>query len=1094
MKSIKFHQLFLFFLPFLFFFNSNAQNCRIDIEGATTFCVGESSDYKGIISSGIDSYEWTIDGEQQGTAPDITINWSEVGTITLCLEALEVCDNGFPKHCISIEVTEIAPTEVAPVLCAGQAFIIGDRRLTTSGIYQNTFPSYQGCDSLVIYDLTIKEPKTHFIQEIGCSGIEYVLGDTTYTTTGIHTYTFTAADGCDSIVTLDLFVELPVQIALPDTSICAEGFIALGDSLFTKSGYHYVYFKTVEQCDSIVGFRLNVRPPIASFRSDIICAEDAPFEIGDQLISETGVFDYIFPAADGCDSTVTVDLTIREPIFSIRYDTICADDCLPIRDTCFAQTGRHTYIFESVAGCDSTVTINLLVKQPKESYQRVDVCAGDTLAAGLNLWTRTGIYEYKIKASDGCDSIITYDLGVKAPNQTFLDEVICFGECFDFHPNVICQTGFYTVTYLAGDQCDSVVFLNLIVLDDLTHEFEQSLCEGECVAIGDSLVCETGHYEIVLEGSEGCDSLVIADIFANKELVYEFRETICVGDCYDKIQDTIICDPGIHQVLLQSVDGCDSLVILELILEEDIGLTKEIIEVCVGECIEVSNSRLCVGGLYNFVYSSQNGCDSTVIVELVLKDTVHTSFAETICNGDSIKVGSLHFFDAGEYMEVVSNEAGCDSFINFTINLLECTIETLVTIDSTGCNGLDDGKIVLAVTEGIPPFTYEWKSPYIETDSMGTIDSLNQKVVFDNLEAGTYSITVSDTLSNMEIVHLEVFQPVDFDHEWDVSDYSGFNVSCEGERDAFLEILPTGGTMPYTYKWSNGGITSGLSGLAAETYSVTVTDAIGCTFRSAYEVKAPSILHGEVEINNPTCDSVATGGINVMSIEGGAAPYTFDLSNQGFSERQSYKALKPGSYNLTIKDANGCSIDFSAELPIPAVPELNFDKNVYIDLGDEFPVDLLSTVPLVAAEWEGVEGLSCYACLDPIASPHETTTYTVSAISVDNCESTKELVVHVDKKRDVFVPNVFSPNGDGINDRLIIHGGPEVSNIIYFKVYSRWGALVYDGAFLKPNEVAHTWDGSFDGQPLRSGSFIWMAQISFIDGVVLEYTGDVVIK
>ena len=102
--------------------------------------------------------------------------------------------------------------------------------------------------------------------------------------------------------------------------------------------------------------------------------------------------------------------------------------------------------------------------------------------------------------------------------------------------------------------------------------------------------------------------------------------------------------------------------------------------------------------------------------------------------------------------------------------------------------------------------------------------------------------------------------------------------------------------------------------------------------------------------------------------------------------------------------------------------------------------------------------------------------------------------MHVEKKRDVFVPNIFSPNGDGVNDRLVIYGGPEVTNIALFRVYSRWGSLIFEGQNISPNEEAGTWDGRFAGKRMRPGSFVWTAQIEFIDDVAIEYTGDVVLR
>jgi len=1029
-----------------------AQNCTFSYDGSSENCFGEISVYQAEVPNWVQEINWTLNGQVVGQEEILNFDWNNrVGEFDLCLAVLDSCAGTLlPPLCRKISVREEIKVDSFSNFCTGNYVRI-------------------------------------FNQNTGRL-------DTSFSVAGIHQFTYIANNGCDSIVNYHLMIQPPPTIDLPDTSICQGDFIPLGTSFFNTTGRHCGQSPDEEGCITFICRNLVVRDSIKTSLSEIICPEDAPYEIWDTMVFNSSTFLRVFPAADGCDSTVTVNLTIREPIFSTRFDTICAEDCLPVGDTCFTESGRHRYLFKTAIGCDSTVTINLLVKKPKESFETPDLCAGDTLRAGPKFWIASGVFEYKTIAKDGCDSIITYDLTVKAPNQTFLNETICFGECYDFHPNVICQTGFYTVTYIANDECDSLVFLNLTVEEDLSSEFQETICDGETLTVGDSTISTTGYYEILLQGQSGCDSLVKVEVLAKEELVYEFEETICIGECYDKIQGTSICEEGIHEVLLETADGCDSLIILNLIIENDPNATRETIEVCIGDCIEFGDSRICVGGVYQFVYQSITGCDSTATIELVVKDSVHAFFAQTICLGDSVMVGNKPFFEEGDFTELITNAAGCDSVVNFTLTVLDCAIDTDVEIDSTDCNGINNGRIAFSVTEGIPPFTYDWQSPREEGRGSGIIEELDQEVIFENLAAGAYMITITDTFSNIAILNLEVLQPAEFEHEWDVSDYNGLNISCEGERDAFLEILPTGGTEPYAYKWNNGGVTSGLTDLAVGTYTVTVSDAMDCDFVATYAISSPQVLKAIIETANPICDSLATGKITVSSILGGTAPYESNLSGTGFSERSRYQELMPGQYDLVIKDANGCEVEMSADLPVPAIPELLFEKNAFISLGDSYEVLLESTVPIDIAIWEGPEGLSCYDCVDPVAQPLETSTYQVTATSPDGCVAMEELVVHVEKKRDVFVPNVFSPNGDGINDRLVIYGGPEVTNITVFRVYTRWGSLVFEGHNLNPNEEVGTWDGRFGGKRMRPGSFVWTAQIEFIDEVTLEYYGDVVLK
>ena len=97
------------------------------------------------------------------------------------------------------------------------------------------------------------------------------------------------------------------------------------------------------------------------------------------------------------------------------------------------------------------------------------------------------------------------------------------------------------------------------------------------------------------------------------------------------------------------------------------------------------------------------------------------------------------------------------------------------------------------------------------------------------------------------------------------------------------------------------------------------------------------------------------------------------------------------------------------------------------------------------------------------------------------------------KVYDVYAPNVFSPNSDGINDSFFLFGGPEVQAISNFRIFSRWGDLMYEQPSMIANDDQLGWDGTFNGADLTSGVYVWVADITFIDGVSLVYSGDVTI-
>jgi len=140
----------------------------------------------------------------------------------------------------------------------------------------------------------------------------------------------------------------------------------------------------------------------------------------------------------------------------------------------------------------------------------------------------------------------------------------------------------------------------------------------------------------------------------------------------------------------------------------------------------------------------------------------------------------------------------------------------------------------------------------------------------------------------------------------------------------------------------------------------------------------------------------------------------------------------------------------------------------------------------ITYEWSPSETLSCATCATTIATPDETTTYTLTATTPDGCSTTAELTITVVDDRNVFVPNIFTPNDDGKNDELHVLGKGITE--IDWAIYDRWGAKVF-----QTTDAQGGWDGSFKGKKMNAGVFVYALQVTFYDGQVQKYTGNVTI-
>jgi gliding motility-associated-like protein len=145
-----------------------------------------------------------------------------------------------------------------------------------------------------------------------------------------------------------------------------------------------------------------------------------------------------------------------------------------------------------------------------------------------------------------------------------------------------------------------------------------------------------------------------------------------------------------------------------------------------------------------------------------------------------------------------------------------------------------------------------------------------------------------------------------------------------------------------------------------------------------------------------------------------------------------------------------------------------------------------------SVEWKDSPTLSCLDCLSPIATPKQQTDYFVKITSKDGCVAESNLTVFVKKEVNIYVPNAFSPNGDGANDVFMIFaGGNAVARIHSFLVFDRWGESVYEFFDFQPNNPVYGWDGNYREMPLDPAVFTWFAEVELIDGSTKLLKGDV---
>ena len=249
------------------------------------------------------------------------------------------------------------------------------------------------------------------------------------------------------------------------------------------------------------------------------------------------------------------------------------------------------------------------------------------------------------------------------------------------------------------------------------------------------------------------------------------------------------------------------------------------------------------------------------------------------------------------------------------------------------------------------------------------------------------------------------------------------------------------------------------------------------------------------EANDPTCLD-ENGSLQFIEIIGGEAPYFYSIDGgQTFGDETFFDGLSPGTYQVVVQDAQG-NILQDEEVIIP-LQEITIDAgaDVSLLLGESYQLNLLLNIAetqIASIQWIPAEGLSCTDCLNPIASPVETTTYTAIVTDLAGCIVETRVTIEIDPALAIYIPNVFSPNNDGINDIFRIYSREgTVASVREFKIFDRWGELVHIREEFLPEDPGAGWDGYFRGQLMNPAVFAYYAIIEFVDGSVGFFEGDV---
>jgi hypothetical protein len=692
-------------------------------------------------------------------------------------------------------------------ICMGDSYAFASQTITTAGIYYDSLLSVGGCDSVTVLSLIVNPLPTIVAmvsEDTVCSGADVILygqGGVNYiwdnnvtdsiATTVTQTTTYTVvgedANGCvdeDTITVVTTSDSVPEIIIFTADSMLCQGEGTSFSSLVANAGQNVTYqwmrngnnvgtglttynsqststnngdvitceITTTSSCVTNVvsnSITISVGSPDNVSVSETICQGDTVI-LGSQQLTVSGTYSETLQNINGCDSVVNLELTVNPTELVQLNETICEGANYQFSGSNLEQAGTYVDSLQTTKGCDSIVTLVLVVKPIERTTLNEFICSGESFVFGGNQITTSGTYADTLTGVNGCDSITTLELIVGATDTLMTSDIICSGDSVVFGSQTLMTSGIYTEAFTSTGGCDSVVSLELVVVNSTSSQITETICGNGSIEFAGQTLNTSGVYYDTILNQAGCDSVIEFTLVVNDIYQDTLLQNICSGDDIT-FGGVTYNQTGQYVDSLQTVNGCDSIVYLDLtvVMPQSVTINESI---CNGSSYVLGTQTITQAGTYTELFQSSLGCDSTVTAIIGIGNSTDTSVLAEICQGEFYEFGGQVLTSTGTYTETFQNDTGCDSVVTLTLSV---KVNPIVSITQTGGD--------LISTEGD---AYQW---FFNGDSI--IGATDQ--VYMPTENGIYTVEMTA-----------------FNGCSDLNNYTFQNVSIEEALAVNLTVVP----------------------------------------------------------------------------------------------------------------------------------------------------------------------------------------------------------------------------------------------------------------------------------------------------------------
>ena len=471
----------------------------------------------------------------------------------------------FAPPCIATDST------ISPTMCDSYTSPSG-KTFTTSNTYSDTIPNADGCDSIITINLTINNSTTGTEIQTACDSYTWTDGITYTASNSIATDTLVNSAGCDSVITLNLTINN--SSTGTDVQTACNSYTWIDGITYTSSNSTATDILTnVAGCDSVITLNLTISNSTTGTDVQTAC-DSYTWTDGITYTSSNSTATDTLANTAGCDSVITLNLTINNSSTGTDVQTACDSYTWTDGITYTSSNSTATDTLANTAGCDSVITLNLTISNSTTGTDVQTACDSYTWTDGITYTSSNSTATDTLANTAGCDSVITLNLTIS--NSTSGTDVQAACGSYTWTDGITYTSSNSTATDILTNAagCDSVITLNLTINNSTTGTDVQSACDSYTWTDGITYTSSNSTATDTLTNSAGCDSVITLNLTIGNNTGTDVQ-TAC--DSYtwtDGITYTSSNSTATFNMVNGGANGCDSLVTLDLTINTvDVSVT-----------------------------------------------------------------------------------------------------------------------------------------------------------------------------------------------------------------------------------------------------------------------------------------------------------------------------------------------------------------------------------------------------------------------------------------------------------------------------------------------------------------------------------------